>query len=230
MLNDSCIKISCDATLVSAALCAVAAKDATRRYLEGVFLDARGYIVALNGYIAFAARCASAINLRSHLLTDDLGDRCPPGIIVPAPALKAAMAAGRTKEACITVERDVAGKWCIKYGAACVAFDPIAIAYPDWMRVIPQEPKTLTAAHYNPRYIQAIGDMSKALLRAGKKGVGAYFKIHQAGDNAALVTFPCDGATVTEKTGPRTDCLAVIMPMRAPAGADAGFTDAFLTH
>ena len=49
------INIAVPATFIDAALCAVS-KEETRYYLKGVFIDARGFIAATNGHIAFAAR------------------------------------------------------------------------------------------------------------------------------------------------------------------------------
>ena len=60
--------------------------------------------------------------------------------------------------------------------------------------------------------------MAKA-LNDGKKDSATAFRLHQAGENPALVTFRNgDGDT-------RTDCVAVLMPMRTkPADYDAAST------
>jgi hypothetical protein len=56
------ITVTAQAEFIEAALCAVS-KEETRYYLKGVFLDARGFIAATNGHMAFAARCSDAYKL-----------------------------------------------------------------------------------------------------------------------------------------------------------------------
>lgn len=220
------INISAPAAFVDAALCAVS-KEETRYYLKGVFFDGRGFIAATNGHIAFAARCNDAFKLRD-VRPDRVTDALP-GVIVPDTALRQAIkAAGRTKGLCYAIERDGNGLWWILYGNARIHFEPVDGSFPDWARIIPTAPETLTAAHYQPQYVAAMGDMSKA-LRDGKKDAAAFFRIHQNGENPALVTFDraCEG--VTDKPGPRTDCCAVLMPMRSRSDlASASWTSDFL--
>jgi DNA polymerase-3 subunit beta len=215
---------------VNAALQAVSDEKA-RYYLCGLFFDARGYIAATNGHILFAARCSDAGKLADCRPSYAAPDSAMAGVIVPTDALaQAVKAAGRSKGPGMTIERDAQGQWWILHGNARVAFTPVDGTFPDWQRVIPTAPETLTPAHFDPRYIAAIGNMSKA-LRDGKKDAGAFFILHQDGDNPALVTFNRAVAKVADAKGPRTDCLAVIMPMRTHADtyADAAFRDAFLT-
>ena len=220
------INIAIPAAFIDAALCAVS-KEETRYYLKGVFLDARGFIAATNGHIAFAARCNDAFKLQD--VKPDAVSHAMPGVIVPDTALRQAnKAAGRAKGLCYVIERDANGLWWIIYGAARVHFEPVDGSFPDWTRIVPTAPETLTAAHYQPQYVAAMGDMSKA-LRDGKKDAAPFFRIHQAGENPALVTFDRPTESVTDKPGPRTDCLAVIMPMRCKSDlAGATFTDTFL--
>ena len=222
------ITISIDAGFIDAAMCAVS-KEETRYYLKGVFIDARGFIAATNGHMAFAARCNDAFKLsdvRPAHCTDALA-----GIIVPADAiLQAGKAAGRSKGAYVDIERDDNGLWWLTYGNARVHFVPVDGSFPDWMRIVPQAPDALVAAHYQPQYIGKLGDMAKA-LRDGKKDAASFFRIHQAGENPALVTFDRECTKSTDTPGPRTDCLAVLMPMRTKSDlAGATFTDTFLKH
>jgi hypothetical protein len=130
----------------------------------------------------------------------------------------------------MTINRDAQGQWWILHGNARVAFTPIDGTFPDWQRVVPTAPETLTPAHFDPRYIAAIGNMSKA-LRDGKKDGATFFTLHQDGEAPALVTFNRAVAKSDDAKGPRADCLAVIMPMRTHPDtyADAAFKDAFLT-
>lgn len=220
------INIAVPAAFIDAALCAVS-KEETRYYLKGVFIDARGFIAATNGHIAFAARCNDAFKLQN--VKPDAVSHALPGLIVPDTALRQAnKAAGRAKGLCYVIERDANGLWSILYGAARVHFEPVDGSFPDWTRIVPTAPETLTAAHYQPQYVAAMGDMSKA-LRDGKKDAASFFRIHQAGDNPALVTFDRVTESIHDKPGPRTDCLAVLMPMRSKSDlAGATFTDTFL--
>lgn len=210
------MQINIPADFIDAALQAVS-KEETRYYLNGVFLDARGFIASTNGHIAFAAKCPDARKLEGVTPASIPGALA--GVIVPDTALaQAVKGAGRGKPDAFTIERNVQGLWWIIYGNARVHFAPIDGSFPEWHRIVPTAPETLTAAHFDPKYIAALGNMAKA-LRGGKKGEATAFRLHQDGLNPALVTFP------------REDCLAVLMPMRG-YGAEAGaaFRDAFLAH
>lgn len=215
------INVTAPTAHVNAALQAVSDEKA-RYYLCGVFFDARGYIAATNGHILFAARCSDAGKLADCRPSYAAPDSAMAGVIVPTDALAQAIkAAGRSKGPDMTIDRDAHGQWWILHGNARVAFTPVDGTFPDWQRVIPTAPETLTPAHFDPRYIAAIGNMSKA-LRDGKKDGATFFTLHQDGEAPALVTFG---------DGPRTDCLAVIMPRRNSADPIDGptFRDAFLT-
>ena len=201
------ITVTAQAAFVEAAMCAVS-KEETRYYLRGVFIDARGFIAATNGHMAFAARCNDAFKLADCRPAYDTANINLPGIIVPQDAIAQAIkAAGRAKGLEMEFQRDTLGQWWILYGNARVHFAPVDGSFPDWTRIIPEAPETLTAAHFQPQYIKALGDMAKA-LRDGKKDAASLFLIHQAGEGPALVTFP-DGDNAT-----RADCCAAIMPMR----------------
>lgn len=228
-MTDTVLNIAAPAAFVDAALCAVS-KEETRYYLKGVFFDARGFIAATNGHIAFAGHCPDALKLIDVRPSYDSAGNCLAGVIVPADALaQANKAAGRAKGLCYVIERDAQAQWWILYGNARVAFTPIDGSFPDWTRIVPTAPETLTAAHYQPQYVKALGDMAKA-LRDGKKGEACQFRIHQAGENPALVTFPRNVESIKDDRGPRTDCLAVLMPMRTDKAdwAGATFVDTFL--
>lgn len=213
------ISVSVPVGHIEAALQAVS-KEETRYYLKGVFLDARGYIASTNGHILFAARCDNARKLAS---CPSLASGGLSGVIVPSDALlQAAKAAGKTKGLCYVIERDERGQWWILSGVARVAFAPVDGSFPDWTRVVPTAPETRTAAHFQPQYIAALGNMAKA-LRGGDKDAASQFALHQDGNNPALVTFPCK-----DEGKPRADCLAVIMPYRMDSYADADFTGDFL--
>lgn len=211
------LNITAPAAFIDAALCAVS-KDETRHYLKGVFFDARGFVAATNGHIAFAGHCPDALKLFDVRPAYDSAGNCLPGLIVPSDALaQANKAAGRAKGLYYVIERDAQGLWWILYGNARVHFEPVDGSFPDWQRIIPAAPAVETAAHYQPQYVAAMGNMAKA-LRDGKKDAASLYHIHQAGENPALVTFP--GANERQLapgllTGARVDCCAVLMPMRA---------------
>jgi hypothetical protein len=219
------LTITASADHINAAMAAVS-KEETRYYLKGVFLDGRGFIAATNGHIAFAARCNDAYALRDVRPSFDTAGQSNAGVIVPDTALAQAIkAAGRAKDEHMTFNRDAHGQWWILYGNARVAFQPVDGSFPDWTRIIPTAPEKLTAAHYQPQYINALGKMAQA-LRGGKKDAACLFRLHQNGENPALVTFPHADADA-----PRTDCCAVLMPMRAKGTlAAASFTDTFLNR
>lgn len=200
------INMTIPAAYLDAALCAVS-KEETRYYLRGVFLDARGYIAATNGHIAFAAAYPDAACLTT--VAFDLPGSLP-GVIVPEAALKAV---AKGKGGTVTVERDANGLWWLARGAIRTHFEPIDGSFPDWTRIVPEAPTTETAAHYQPQYVAALGAMASA-LRDGKKGNAFLYHIHQAGEAPALVTFPRECKTPADKPGARLDCCAVLMPMR----------------
>ena len=228
MTDANTTTVNVPAEFIAAALQAVS-KEETRYYLKGVFLDARGFVASTNGHIAFAARCTDAIRLADCRPAYDSAGNCIAGVIVPHDALlQADKAAGRTKGMFYVFERDAAGLWWILYGNARVHFQPIDGSFPDWTRVVPETPETETAAHYQPQYIAAMGNMAKA-LRDGKKDSACLYHIHQAGEGPALVTFPRAVTSASDAVGPRVDCCAVILPMRAYKGAQQRFdTAAFL--
>ena len=223
------LTVTAQAEFIEAAMCAVS-KEETRYYLKGVFLDARGFIAATNGHMAFAARCSDAYKLNDCRPAYDSHAHALPGVIVPDTAITQAIkAAGRSKGLTMEFSRDTLGQWWIVYGNARVNFTPVDGTFPDWQRVIPCAPETLTPGHYNPLYIGKLGDMAKA-LRDGKKDSVSTFRLHQDGNNPALVTFTRYRDKSTDTKGPRADCCAVLMPMRTDADEYAGatFLDTFL--
>jgi len=201
------IQISVPVGHIEAAMQAVS-KETLRYYLNGVFIDARGFIAATNGHMAFAAVCEAANKTSDCSPTYAATVGALAGVIVPRLALElAAKAAGRTKGLNMVFERDAQGQWWILNGTARVAFVPVDGAFPDWKRIVPEAPAALTAAHYDPQYIAALGNMAKA-LNDGKKDMSTAFRLHQAGESPALVTFRNGAGDVM------TDCVAVLMPIR----------------
>lgn len=184
------INVLLPADLIRAALCAVN-KDELRPALRGVFIDARGYIVATNGAVMFAAK------VRGEL----------PGVcdtIIPYDSL---LAAAKAKGTVIGLERDANGLWWLDHGSSRTHFTPIDAQYPDWQRVVPEGPTHETPASYAPKDVTALGKMSAAL---GSK----HFRISQAEEMPAQVAFP------DSRDFARNDCVAVIMPLVRPVVGD----------
>ena len=188
---------------------AAVSKEETRYYLRGVFIDARGFIAATNGHIAFAARCTEACAF-AETFAPGCGTQGLAGVLVPDTAIAQA---AKGKGPYYTIERDAGGLYWLQRGAVRVHFVPVDGTFPDWTRVVPEAPETETAAHFDPKYVAAMGKMAVA-LRGGQKGEATAYHIHQVGERPALVTFPRKVAKITDPTGPRDDCCAVIMPMR----------------
>ena len=199
------ISITIASEYIDAAMAAVS-KEETRYYLKGVFIDARGYIAATNGHIAFAARCAEACAFAETFITVG-GSNALAGVLVPDTAITQA---AKGKGPYYTIDRDAGGLYWLQRGAVRVHFVPVDGSFPDWTRIIPETPDALVAAHYDLKYVTAMGKMAQA-LGGGKKDAASAFKIHQNGENPGLVTFASDGG------GIHTQCCAIIMPMRYKA-------------
>ena len=211
------LRISIPTNFLDAAMFAVS-KAKTRYYLCGVFIDPRGYIVSTNGRVLFAARVPDARQIEGQ------------GIIVPSEAIaQVRKAAGRKAPPGVEVRRDDQGLWWLEQGAARVNFTPVDGTYPDWVRVVPRVPETIVAAHFDPLYFSAIGNMAKAI--GGKKDSATSFTLHQNGENPALVTFP-DYSDPKNVVAVRADCMAIITPRRERVNALAptDFVEKFLDH
>ena len=189
------MRIELPAKYLEAALAAVS-KDETRYYLRGVFVDPRGFIAATNGHIAFAAKCPSAKDCTGfNALPNNPGTL--DGIIIPQDTVAGAI---KGKGGDVVLERDTNGLFWLSCGNVRIHFVPIDGSFPDWQRVIPEQPETLVAAHYQPQYVSALGKMAQSVC-GGKKDKASSFLINQSGEGPAPVTFP------------DIDCVAVIMPM-----------------
>jgi hypothetical protein len=144
------------------------------------------------------------LSTTGHLVTTDghrmfvarLDERPSIDVIIPLDTVKAALKLAPKKAATIELNGNTLGG---------VTFMPVDGTFPDWRRVIPpvdgfSPGEDQTPAHFNPDYIYDLGQIARAL---GSK-TGTFFKIHAWNrESPHGVTF-CD----------RTDCFAVIMPMR----------------
>lgn len=180
-------------------------KEETRYYLNGVFIDGRGYVVGTNGHMAFAASWIGAAAFAD--VTGCTYDKdALAGIIVPHDAVTQV---SKGKGSYIDVERDSNGLFWLTKGAVKVHFTPVDGNFPSWDRVIPELPDVETPAHYQPHLIAALGKIASA-LNDGKKGNANRYRIAQAGSGPAPVLF-----LNSDGSGARMDAIAVIMPMRA---------------
>jgi DNA polymerase-3 subunit beta len=124
-----------DTNLIKAAmLCASTEK--TRYYLNGVYFDPRGFIVATDGHRLFCAKI-EAWDGDSFLIPNDM--------------LKRAMTGNKALIVEVTAT-SIDG----------VAYVPIDGTFPDWTRVIPQELSGETA-QFNPAYVADLGKVAKIL-------------------------------------------------------------------
>jgi hypothetical protein len=144
------------------------------------------------------------LSTSGHMVTTDghrlfcakLAEAVPQDVIIPLDTVKAALKLAPKKAATIELNGNTLGG---------VVFTPVDGTFPDWRRVIPpidgfSPGEDQTPAHFNPDYIYDLGQIARAL---GSK-TGTFFKIHAwHRESPHGVTF-CD----------RTDCFAVIMPMR----------------
>ena len=140
-----------------------------------------------------------------HMVTTDghrlfcakLAEAPPIDVIIPLDSVKAALKLAPKKAATIEMNGNTIGG---------VTFTPVDGTFPNWKAVIPpldgyKPGEDTSPAHFNPDYIYDLGQMARAL---GSK-TGTFYKIHAWNPESPHgVTF-CD----------RTDCFAVIMPMRA---------------
>jgi hypothetical protein len=179
-----------------------ASDDRLRYYLNGVFVDARGRVAATNGHILFAGTAPDAMQLAGYVLDG----QTVPGIIIPKGAIDT-VAKGKGSE--YTVKQlDNAGTWTLGRGANITVFTPIDGTFPDYERVLPSG-KSIegtwapTPAHYDPKYMAAMAKMAKILI-----GDAIRFEIAQDAIGPGAVMF----GDVHDPY--RTDCLAVIMPIR----------------
>lgn len=145
--------------LKAALICASTEK--VRYYLNGVYVDPKGFLVATDGHRLFCGK----IDLTDVAAFD--------GWIIPRDAIKRALTG--YKQATIEISPTRVGD---------ITTQPIDGTYPDWQRIIPSELSGETA-QFNPAYI---GDMGKIGGLLHKGALAAH--IHHNGESPAGVTFP----------------------------------------
>jgi DNA polymerase-3 subunit beta len=150
------------AVLKAALICA--STEQARYYLNGVYVDPKGFLVSTDGHRAFVGK----IDLTDVPAFD--------GWIICRDVLKRALTGYKADT--ITIAPDRVGN------SLC---QPIDGTYPDWRRIVPSDLSGVTA-QFNPAYIADLGKMGD-LLRGKRKGSLAAH-IHHNGEGPAAITFP----------------------------------------
>jgi len=155
-------KINIPTAMLKAALIC-ASTDKSRFYINGVYVDPKGFLISTDGHRFFCGQ----INLVDVPAFE--------GWIIPSDAIKRALAG--YKSVTIEISRERCGD---------VACTPIDAVFPDWRRVIPKDTLSREPAQYNPDYLADMGKIGKAL--GVKSSLSAH--VHHDGNNPAGVTFP----------------------------------------
>lgn len=166
----------------AAAVCA--GRDDTRYYLNGVFLDSRGFVASTDGHRAFFGK------LKDAPFAEDT--------IIPLDAALRAIKAAR-KAPMIEYLREDGRDWLLA-GTERIFFAPVDGVFPQWIRVIPEAGEFFeeTPAKFNAKLYGDLGKMAKLLVNDD-----AGFHIFQKTDGPAGISF-----------GVRDDCGAAFMPIR----------------
>lgn len=157
------------AMLKAALVCA--STEQARYYLNGVYVDPKGYLVTTDGHRAFVGKI-------------DLGDADPfGGWIIPRDAIKQALTGYKSDTIEITQTR-----------VGVVSCQPVDGSFPDWRRIVPGD-MSGEMAQFNPSYVADMGKMGEMLTGKRKAGSGLSAHIHHNGEAPAAVTFPgCEDA------------------------------------
>lgn len=152
------------AILKAALVCASTENVRVRYYLNGVYVDPKGFLVSTDGHRLFCGK----IDLAD---TPAFG-----GWIIPSDAIKRALTGYKADT--ITIAPDRVG------AILCALVDGF---FPDWRRVVPDELSGETA-QFNPAYIADLGKIGIILRGKRKNSLDAH--IHHNGEGPAGVTFP----------------------------------------
>lgn len=148
--------------LLKAAHACVSTEE-TRYYLNGVFVDPRGWLVSTDGHRLFAARISG---IEGTLPAE--------GVIIPRDTIKKALTGYNKNIPTITLDDKTLGD------IVCAFVDG---TFPQWERVVPKSFNGETA-QFNPAYV---GDFAKIAKTLGLSN--GYAEIHHNGDSPAGVTF-----------------------------------------
>lgn len=182
------VTITVNADMLRAALICASTEQA-RYYINGVYVDPKGYLVSTDGHRLFCGKIdldAQGPDRDQSIAPDSFE-----GWIIPSDAIKRALTG--YKQQTIDVAPDRLGD------LACKSVDG---SFPDWRRAVPQ---TLSGAiaQFNPAYIADMGKIGLLLTGKRKSDAGLTAHLHHNGEGPAGVTFPyCATA------------YAVLMPIR----------------
>lgn len=170
--------------------------DGIRYYLSGIFFDRRGCLVATNGHILAVGKIDWPVEDECKF-GEIIGDSR--GIIISKSTITGFQKAIKPMKPESIELRHANGEWSLAADSVSMTFIPVDREYPEWDRIIPEAtPKELVPAHYDPKYIKALADMSAQL-----SGIRDNYFINQNGHNAAIVQFHG-----------REDYITVLMPKR----------------
>ena len=160
MTNETIISIS-TAALKAALICA--STDQHRPYINGVYIDPKGYVVSTDGHRLFCA----AINVGGLPAFE--------GWTIPSDVVKRAVTGNKFVTTTVTPTQ-----------CGDISYTPVVAPYPAWRRVLPQAELSGEVAQFNPEYVADMGKIGKLL--GGKTSLSAH--IHHNGESPAGVTFP----------------------------------------
>lgn len=182
-MTDTTLTVPTD-RLRAALICA--STEQIRYYLNGVYVDPKGYLVSTDGHRLFCGKLDLPGD--SNCEPDSFG-----GWIIPRDTLKRALQG--YKAAMIEISPTRVGD---------IACQPIDGTFPDWRRVIPSAwTASGAAAQFNPDYVADMGKIGVLLSGKRKSDSGLTAHIHHNGEGPAGVTFP-----------DVPDAYAVLMPIR----------------
>lgn len=172
----------------------LAASGGIRYYLESVLIEATATETRVT---ATDGRCLGTIaHETANSGIPDEGVQ----LIVPMAAIKAIRKTRIRDAITLFIEPVSDTHWGITWGDGGAMFKPIEAKYPEWRKVIPEEPSG-EAAQFNPALLMKFVKVQKALSGAGED---RYFpRVHHNGHAGALVKL----ALVPNFTG-------VVMPVR----------------
>ena len=152
--------------LKAALICA--STEQVRYYLNGVYVDPKGFLVSTDGHRLFCAQI-------------DLEGQSPfEGWIIPREAIKQALTGHKGDTIEVTQTR-----------VGVVSCKPVDGSYPDWRRVLPSDTPSNVPAQFNPAYVADFGKIGD-LLSGKRKGEVLPCQIHHNGDQPTPITFSAD--------------------------------------
>jgi hypothetical protein len=166
-MNDTNTAFALDipADILRAALVCVSTEE-TRYYLNGVYVDPKGFLVSTDGHRAFVGK----FSLEGVPAFD--------GWIMPRDAVKRALTGYKADT--ITIAPDRVGP---------VMCAPIDGTFPDWRRIVPSgDAVSGVPAQFNPAYVADMGKIGDILRGKRKNSLPAHF--HHTGECPTPVTFP----------------------------------------